>query len=58
MAPIGAMTTLSISSTSGNASDSGTTGNGGTTGDGGAWAFNNTQGPLIMEFFHELWRNY
>jgi hypothetical protein len=65
VAPIGAMVTLSISSTSGskNASDNGTTGSGGTTRGGGARASNNTQGPWptfnpIVELFCELWQNY
>jgi hypothetical protein len=62
VAPIGAMVTPNISSTSGSrsASDNGTTGSGGTTGGGGVGASNNRQGPLptfnpIVELFYELW---
>jgi len=62
VAPIGAMATPNINSTSGSrsASDSGTTKSGGTTRGGGVRASNNAWGPLptfnpIVEFLRELW---
>jgi hypothetical protein len=65
VAPIGAMTILSINSTNGsrNVSDNGTNRSGGTTRGGGAWASSNIQDPLptfipIVELFCELWQNY
>jgi hypothetical protein len=65
VAPSGATTILNISSASVNKSGNGnrTTRNGGTTICGGVGASINTQGPLfafnlVVEFFHELQRNY
>ncbi len=65
MAPSGAMATPSINSVNGSrsATNSGTTKSGGTTRGGGAKASTSTWGLLlifnpVVEFFHELQRNY